>query len=164
MLRFAGRLVPVVLSVLLAGCATEWKDWVELTDWTQQDESILINVRASEQLNPYLGAGQNPLFIQVLQLKSVDGFQALDFYSLYNEPARALGDGLVYLEHPFPIKPGESLVKDIHPEKDTRFIGLFYFFNDFEHATTRHWFPVQGKRQCLDVFLSNTQGVLESCK
>lgn len=163
MLRFIAGVISIGLTGLLAGCATQWKEWSEWADWTK-DESIVVNMTASEQLNPYLGAGQNPLFIQVLQLKNVDGFQALDFPSLYNEPARALGDGLVYLEHPFPIKPGESMARSITPEKDTRFIGLLYFFNDFEHATTRHWFPVQGKRQCLDIFLSNTQGVLEHCK
>ena len=155
--------VGLMVSCLLGGCTTQWRDWVELTDWTK-DESIVVNMAASEQLNPYLGTGQNPLFVQILQLKSVDGFQVLDFPSLYSEPAKALGDGLVYLEQPFPIKPGESISKSIMPEKDTRFIGLLYFFNDFEHATTRHWFAVDGAGQCLDVFLSNTQGVLARCK
>ncbi|MFK0573522.1 type VI secretion system lipoprotein TssJ [Endozoicomonas sp.] len=154
MVRYAIKLLMIWLFSMLAGCISG----------LAPERIIKINIKANEQLNSYLGVESNPVFIQVLQLKNVDSFQDLDFTRLYNDPAKALGEGMVYLAPPFPVKPGEIITKIIKPEADARFIGLLYFFNDFEKATTRHWFPVRtDKKQCLNLFLNNTLAVMEKC-
>ncbi|WP_066016624.1 type VI secretion system lipoprotein TssJ [Endozoicomonas atrinae] len=155
MIRYAIKLPLALLFTTLIGC----------TSGLTPKKTIRINIKASEQLNPYSGVEQHPLFIQVVQLKNIDHFQSLDFKSLYNEPAKALGEDLIYLEQTFPIKPGDTVTKTIKPEPDTDFIGLLYFFSNFEKATTRHWLPVQPrKKQCFNILLNNTKGLIERCK
>ena len=160
MIRYAMKLLLILLYATSIGCTSD------LTSrGLTAKEAITINIKASEILNPYLGTEQNPLFIQVVQLKHIDRFQSLDFISLYKDIENSLGKDLIYLEQPFPIKPGSTVTKLIKPEIGANFIGLLYYFSNFEQATTRHWLPTQpGKKQCFDVLFNNNKGVIARCK
>ncbi|WBA88897.1 type VI secretion system lipoprotein TssJ [Endozoicomonas sp. GU-1] len=160
MIRYAMKMLLILLCTTPVGCSSGLT-----SSGLTAKEAITINITASEILNPYLGNEQNPLFIQVVQLKQIDRFQSLDFISLYQDIENSLGKDLIYLEQSFPIKPGTTVTKSIKPEMGTNFIGLLYFFSNFEQATTRHWLATQpGKKQCFDVFFNNNKGVLERCK
>ena len=160
MIRYTIKLLLVFSYITLFGCASGLT-----SSGLASKETITIDITANKILNPYSGSDQNPLFIQIVQLKQIERFQSLDFISLYQDVEKSLGKDLVYLDQSFPIKPGATVKKLIKPEVGANFIGLLYFFSDFENATTRHWLPVQsGKNQCFDISFNNNKGVIERCK
>ncbi|WP_257286191.1 type VI secretion system lipoprotein TssJ [Endozoicomonas sp. SESOKO1] len=164
MISYTVKLLFILSFTTLLGCTSA------LTSGEiASKETIKINIKANKVLNPYSGSEQNPLFIQIVQLKQIERFQSLDFLSLYQDIEKSLGKDLIYPDLSFPLKPGTTVTKLIKPETGANFIGLLYFFSNFEEATTRHWLPIQpgknpGKNQCFDISFNNIKGVLERCK
>ncbi|MGI9274856.1 MAG: type VI secretion system lipoprotein TssJ [Endozoicomonas sp.] len=137
----------LLLCLCLSGCAS----------WFQKETQVRLTIKASDQINPGNTSDSNPLFIQVLQLKDTARFQQADFLNLYKNLSATLGDELVYLPPAIPVRPGETLEQIIKPEPGSQYIGLIYFFSQYQQSTTRHWLSIEPSReQCIQVNLSNT--------
>jgi type VI secretion system protein VasD len=113
--------------------------------------SVAGTIQASAQVNPSVSKRPSPLLIRVYELKSVAGFNAADFMSLYQRDQAALAADLVAKEE-FVMSPGETktFAKTLAP--DTRFIGVTAAYRDIEHAKWRSIVPVQpGQAQKVTV-------------
>lgn len=139
------------LCLLLTGCASLF----------EKETEVALTIEASEQINPGNLSNSNPLFVQVVQLKDIARFQKAELLSLYKNLSTELGDELVYFTPPFPIKPGEKIEQLIQPEPGSNYMGLIYYFNQFDQATTRHWSPIiPHKYQCIRAEISNTTATI----
>lgn len=94
---------------------------------------INATVIASSDLNPNSSGRPSPLVVRIYELKSVDTFKNSDFFTLYDDEAKALGDDLVLREE-FELAPGEQ--KEIRRKlsADTQYVGIIAAFRDIDDA------------------------------
>lgn len=127
----AGRLVLVgLLACVLAACAGAPKK-----------EKLGITLQATEDVNPDQQGRPSPIVVHVLELKSAEQFNSLDYRSLTDPSNAALAADLVN-RHQEVLAPGGSKMLDLQLEAGTTAIGLVAGYRDIDHADWRKVVPI----------------------
>ncbi len=103
---------------------------------------VIMDIEASAEVNPNPEGRPSPLALRVYELKSLSGFNSADFISLYRKDEGVLGAELVR-KHEFTLQPNERKTLRIEASNDTRAIGVFAVFRNYEKAQWRGTAGVQ---------------------
>ena len=82
------------------------------------------------------GGGGSPVSLRIYQLVSPAGFEAAQFFPLFNGDAGVLKDDLVKRDDLL-LAPGQSKTLSLAPPDRAKAIGVFAAYRDYEHVTWR---------------------------
>ncbi|MFC3147623.1 type VI secretion system lipoprotein TssJ [Piscinibacterium candidicorallinum] len=139
-----GALSVSVLLLALAGCGAAPK---------ATPTKLNISVAVASNANPDTRNRPSPIVVRVYELRAPAGFEAADFFALFDKDREALAADLQARDE-FTLQPGEtkSIARDAKPE--SRHIAVFAAFRDLERATWRGTVPlVAGKPNNLRVIV-----------
>jgi type VI secretion system protein VasD len=97
---------------------------------------VKVALTAAEDLNPDYQGRPSPVNLIVFQLKSADAFTTLDFFSLFDPEAAALGGDMLSRTQML-LQPGEVREWEADFEKETRYVGVIAAYRDIENAQWR---------------------------
>lgn len=142
-LRLAGLTFMVLL---LAACASAPKK-----------ESLTVSVQATADVNPDLQGRPSPIIVHIMELKSAELFNSLDYMGLTNASGTGLGADLVGRSQ-LVLSPGELRQLPLELDAATTHIGLVAGYRNIDNATWRQVVPImQGKSRSVSVNLSQAQ-------
>ncbi len=88
-------------------------------------------VTAAPDVNPAPNNTPQPVAVRIYQLQSPAGFEAAQFFALFNDDKAVLKGDLVKRDDLL-LAPGQSKDLELHPDNGTHAIGVFAAFRDFE--------------------------------
>jgi type VI secretion system protein VasD len=97
---------------------------------------VKVALTAAEDLNPDYQGRPSPVNLIVFQLTSADAFSTLDFFSLFDPEAAALGGDMLSRTQML-LQPGEVREWEADFEKETRYVGVIAAYRDIENAQWR---------------------------
>lgn len=105
--------------------------------------TIKLSITASEQINPNSAKLPSPVVVRVYELRSLDQFNAADFFQLFDSDQQVLAQSLV-ARREVVVKPGDKVTVEGAPSgsADTRFIGMIAAYREVQSATWRASVPV----------------------
>lgn len=96
-------------------------------------------------LNPNVYNQSSPVVVTFYQLKSATIFEQVDFFSLYDNPAKTLGTDLID-KYEVELRPEKSQEIHFNLSSTTNYIGVVAAFRLPDHTQWRQVIPVtQGK-------------------
>ncbi|MCK8784375.1 type VI secretion system lipoprotein TssJ [Roseomonas sp. NAR14] len=109
-----------------------------------------LQVNASPGVNPNSEEQPSPIVVRVYELKSVDTFNQLSFFDLYNEDAAKLGADLLNRRE-LEMQPGKSQAWERDADPAARFIGVVAAYRSLNGITWRASVPleVEGRNRVL---------------
>lgn len=136
-----------LLAVLLAACAAA----------PPQKEQLSMNIQAATDVNPDLQGRPSPIIVHIMELKSVEQFNGLDYMSLSDPSGGPLGADLVS-RNQIVLSPGASRQMPMELDAATTAIGLVAGYRDMDNATWKQAVPItQGTTTAITVNLMQTQ-------
>lgn len=121
------RLVLLGLVVILGGCVVAN---------TIADPGTRLRFEPAININPDNNDRPSPLVIRVYELSARNAFQNSDFFNLYDDAERTLGDDLLSVED-IVVRPGKVHKHPMSLNKETRYIGIMAAFRDIQNAQWR---------------------------
>lgn len=115
-------MAAVALLVLGAGCAPPEKP---------MPVSKTVGISASREINPYNEAS-NPVVLRLYQLSNRTAFEEAGFWELFDGSGENLAGVLLSVQSIGPIYPAESRVVPFDLVPETRYLGVFAEFADYE--------------------------------
>jgi len=97
---------------------------------------LVLNLRASQNLNPDDTGRASPLRLRFYELKSSSIFNSADFFSLYDHDKEVLAADLVVREE-IQVEPGMQKNFTRKPRPEAAFIAVLAPYRDIDHATWR---------------------------
>jgi type VI secretion system protein VasD len=135
-----GRALVLLLAfALVTGCSSNKS---RVGSMFNVDTDVHLTLIADGSINPGNQGSPAPLFIRLYELKSSEAFHRADFIDLYENDEAVLGNDLVNQRQLSRLAPGESREERVVLRKDTRYIGLFAEFYDYEGSTYHTVMPV----------------------
>ncbi|MES9901533.1 MAG: type VI secretion system lipoprotein TssJ [Sedimenticola sp.] len=126
------KLFVVFLAVgLLSGCMKEKEEVVIEVD-------LQGVIQVSEDVNPGFEGRPSPIVVRIYQLKSVDLFEKVDFFSIYDDEKTALSDPQLVREE-LDLQPGETIPYIRSWGADANYIGVVVAFRDLDNAKWRSY-------------------------
>lgn len=119
------------VGALTAGCASAPPPPLVLEPVT-----LAVTLVARDDVNPDLHGRPSPLSVRVFELRSTSGFDAADFFSLYDRDQATLSTELLAREQ-YILKPGETQSYTRKAQGDTRYLGVLAAYRDLEHSVWR---------------------------
>lgn len=114
---------------------------------------VFYSISATAQINPDASNRPSPVVVRFYELKSSGIFESAEFFALYMEEAKTLGQTLIARKE-VQIGPSETreMTEDLQP--GTRAIGVVVAFRNLSTNRWRAIFPVQeGKSIPIDITL-----------
>ena len=114
---------------------------------------VTYSISAAAQINPDASNRPSPVVVRFYELKSPGMFQSAEFFALFMEEAKTLGQTLIARKE-VQIGPSESreITEDLQP--GTRAIGIVAAFRNLSSNQWRAVFPVQeGKSIPVEITL-----------
>ena len=102
---------------------------------------IDLAVASQPNVNPDHSGRPSPVVVKMYELRGDLAFKQNDFYSLFHEPVKALGNDLVAADE-LVFVPSEARTVSYDPMPHTRFIGVVAGFRQIERARWRAIIPV----------------------
>ncbi len=128
------KISAVAALFFLAGCAS-----------TPEPVVVRMDLHARSAVNPDANGRASPVVVKVYELKSTAAFDAVDFFSVFEDGQKALGAELLNQEA-FQLRPGERLELDRPLHLDTRHVAAVAAFRDLEHAQWRDSLAIPPKQ------------------
>ena len=128
----AQRLMALGVILLLAGC----KGQALPLPFVSKRTSMVIEIEAAGNINPTAAGRASPLVLKLYQLQSPAVFNQVDFLALYDADERTLGKDLVRKEEVV-LQPNEKRTLAFEPPAETKAIGMFAVFRNYERAQWR---------------------------
>jgi len=120
-------------------------------------EVISVHIRATGDVNPDMQGRPSPIILHVMELKSTEQFNRLDYMSLTQPSGAAMGAELVN-KNQMVFQPGESKSVPIELNPQTTAIGIVAGYRDIDNAAWRKVIPVtQGVTMGINIILEQTQ-------
>lgn len=94
---------------------------------------VILDIEASDNVNPNAEGKASPLVLRVYELKSSSDFKKADFITLYSNDKGVLGSELVQKQEII-VQPGEKKTVHFVASDDTRVIGVFAAFRSYEQS------------------------------
>ena len=136
------KICLTLVIMIFSGCGVSSKDKKVLPPPPPEPTRIELEIEAAGHLNPNPEGRTSPLVLRIYQLKTKADFDEADFFSLYEKDASVLGDALISREE-ITLKPDEKRTFKFEPHEDTRTIGVFGAFRNYEEAIWRVTAAVQ---------------------
>lgn len=137
----------ILLALTLAACASG----------PPPKEVLTLTVTAAADVNPDLQGRPSPVVVQILELKSLEQFNSLDYMSLADAAGSALGADVVN-RNQMVLSPGASRSQELELDEATSAIGFIAGYRDLDNATWRQAVPiVQGQTASITVNLGQVQ-------
>ena len=140
-------LLTLAFALSVTGCAA----FSPSSNLTKLD----LKLEGSERLNPDLNGRPSPIVIRLVELKHAVGFEALDFFTLYQRPREALSPDLVALEE-IELRPGEQRTLKLFVQDGSRYVGVQAAYRNLPESQWRHVVPLSEQRR-TEVALSLTE-------
>ena len=116
-----------------------------------------MTLAASADTNPD-GAGRpSPVVVRVYQLKTDAAFKGADFFALFDDDQKVLGQELISRDE-FVLTPSEKRTIDVTVARDARYVGAVAAFRDIRNAEWRGLVPAP--RAGLNLTVERTRLVL----
>lgn len=128
---------PVLLGLLLAGLNSGCsKDATEDASAAQGPTTVVLQLRADDELNPTTDGYSAPVRVRLLELRSAAAFSRTDYFSLAERAGAMLGGELV-AEDEWLVHPGQTreLTRALNPA--TRHLGLLVGYREIDQAQWR---------------------------
>lgn len=144
--------VLVATAVLLASCAG-----VKPPPPPPQPTRVNASIEAAANVNPDVRGRPSPIVIKVYELKAPTGFNAADFFSLYERDREKLGEDVVAVEE-MQLLPGDKRTYERVLQPATRHIAVLAAFRSVETAQWRATMPVDmNKLNAVSIRLEGTR-------
>jgi type VI secretion system protein VasD len=117
-----------------------------------------MTLAASADTNPDANGRPSPVVVRVYQLKTDAAFKGAEFFALYDDDQKVLGQELISRDE-FVLAPSEKKTIDVAVSKETRFVGALAAFRDFRNAQWRGLVAAP-QRSSLNVTVERTRIVL----
>jgi len=99
-----------------------------------------MSLAASGDVNPDGSGRPSPVVIRVYQLRTDALFSKADYFTLFGEDEKALGQELISRDE-YTLDPSERRSVDIVVANETRFVGVFAGFRDSRNTQWRALIP-----------------------
>ena len=95
-----------------------------------------MTIAATADVNPDGTGRPSPVVVRVYQLRANTAFTSADFYALWDDDQKVLGQELISRDE-YDLDPSEKQVIDVTVSGDTRFVGAVAAFRDIRNAQWR---------------------------
>ncbi|MEQ1759519.1 MAG: type VI secretion system lipoprotein TssJ [Vicinamibacterales bacterium] len=100
-----------------------------------------LTIGTTVDTNPDASGRPSPVVIRIYQLRADGPFVAAEFFNLFDDADKALGQALVTKDE-YVMAPGERRSLDVTFASETRFVGVMAAFRDVRNAQWRAVVPV----------------------
>jgi len=139
-------LICLFLALALAACASAPKK-----------EVLTLSLQATADVNPDLQGRPSPVVVHILELKSTEQFNSLDYMSLTDPNGASLGADLVNRSQVV-LSPGGTHATTLELDPAVTSIGFVAGYRDIDNATWRLAVPItQGQTKSVNVTLGQVQ-------
>ena len=114
---------------------------------------------ASADANPDANGRPSPVVVRVYQLKTDAAFKGADFFPLFDDDQKVLGQELISRDE-YVLAPSERKTIDVVVSRDTRFVGALAAFRDIRNAQWRGLVPAP--RSGLNVTIERARVVVSA--
>jgi len=139
-MEYGKRFLPLLLLLSifsLTGCAG--KLFVPFATWVQLD------IVSDENINPDDSGRASPVVVRIYELKDVASFQSKDFFEIYDDDAKALGESLIKKEE-LNFRPNETSYIERKYSEEAAYIGVFVAFRNIDDAQPRAFYKLHPSR------------------
>ena len=98
--------------------------------------TLQVTLVTTDDVNPDARGRASPLSVRILELRSRSGFDAADFFSLYDRDQATLGTELLAKEQ-YILRPNDTQGYTRKAHAETRFLGVVAAYRDLEGSTWR---------------------------
>lgn len=106
------------------------------------DTDFALTFVVDDNINPDESNVPSPVIVRMYELTSTKLFENANFIDLYERDAEVLGKGLIGQQVLKAVKPGETRLSRFVLSKDTKYIGLYVEFLEFENAKYKVTIPI----------------------
>ena len=99
-----------------------------------------MTLSAAADSNPDATGKPSPVVVRVYQLRTDAGFKGAEFFALYDDDQKVLGQELISRDE-FVLAPSERRTIDVSVSGDARFVGALVAFRDIRNAEWRGLVP-----------------------
>ena len=117
-----------------------------------------MTLAATADTNPDANGRPSPVVVRVYQLKTDAAFKGAEFFALYDDDQKVLGQELISRDE-FVLAPSEKKTIDVAVSKETRFVGALAAFRDIRNSQWRG-LVVAPQRSSLNVAVERARIVL----
>lgn len=117
-----------------------------------------MTIAATADANPDASGRPSPVVVRVYQLKSETAFNAADFFALFDDDQKVLGEELISRDE-FVLAPAERRTIDVALSVEARFVGAIAAFRDIRNSQWRG-LVVPTPRKGLTVAVERSRVVL----
>jgi len=125
----------VLLSCFLSACAF----------FGSGNPVAYLKINAAEYLNPDINGNAAPVVVDIYQLQKKNIFMQLDYATLSQNSAKALGNELVDKNMLY-IRPSMHKEMSVPLSLETNYIGIVAYYRDINHVSWRKVIPVEPKK------------------
>lgn len=101
-----------------------------------------LNLSAATGLNPNQASQPSPLVVRVYELKSVDTFNQLQFFDLFDQDVAKLGGDLLNRRE-VEIQPGATMEWKREADPGARYVGAIAGYRELSNITWRASVPLR---------------------
>jgi len=131
MTKFAFSLL-LILSIFISSCQS----------------TVDLHVDANKNLNPdFQRKTQQPVSIQVYQMKDPKKFNEANFFQITDEPEKTMGPDLLAPMNNFMIIPNQKQNISVKLNSDAKFLGIIAAFESIDNSKWRAVVPLEGKHK-----------------
>ena len=106
------------------------------------DTDLKLEILSETDINPDEEKKSSPVFIRLYELSSTSAFEKADFIDLYERDVEVLGDTFIAKQELKRMVPNTFREETFVLSSETRFVGLFAEFFNYEDAQAKVFFPV----------------------
>ncbi len=99
-------------------------------------EKTTLRITAAQDVNPDPGGRASPVVVRVYQLRADAAFSKADFFTLFDDEQKVLGQELISRDE-FMLQPAEERTIDVTIADATRFVGAIAAYRDIRNAEWR---------------------------
>ncbi len=130
-------LYVTLMALFLTSCSSQVSEVLEL------DSDFELSFFAENNINPDDSKIPSPVIIRMYELHGVKAFEKANFIDLYERDAEILGNSLITQQILKALKPGEQSNTDFVLSKETKFVGLYVEFLEYENAKYKLAIPIE---------------------
>jgi type VI secretion system protein VasD len=159
MIRFATALT-FIATCASAGCGKAPPAGPPLTIAAGADArgKAAMTIAAAADANPDASGRPSPVVVRVYQLKTDAAFRRSEFFALFDDEQKALGEELISRDE-FVVAPAERRTLDVAVSGEARYVGAVAAFRDIRNSQWRVVVPA-APRKALTVAVERTRVLL----
>ncbi|MCP4321111.1 MAG: type VI secretion system lipoprotein TssJ [Psychromonas sp.] len=138
-LKFLKTFYVSAMVLLLASCSVVNTKVGGVLDL---DTDFQLTFVVEDNINPDDSKEPSPVIVRMYELKSTKLFENSNFIDLYERDVEVLGKSMITQQSLKAIKPSEARTANFVLSKDTKYIGLYVEFLQYEDAKYKVTIPI----------------------